>query len=205
MVDRSLNRRPCRRKGDILELAGFVGSRTRSRPPRRGRLAQQRHRSAPRNRDQDHRRANIINISETDDQLTRRYRSIHSTGPAQPGFNGTPRQTTIHTAPTARLSSGLKADPTLASVGSRSGDPGTDGGRKRIGADFLPARGSQRRWAMRGSHMAPRNNLFRCRDGGRDGNGLVVGIWHGRVVAVRVQRVEVTSVECARPDVACRS
>jgi hypothetical protein len=53
--------------------------------------------------------------------------------------------------------------------------------------------------------MAPRNNLFRCRDGGRDGNGLVVGIWRGRVVAVRVQRVEVTSVECARPDVACRS
>ena len=28
-----------------------------------------------------------------------------------------------------------------------------------------------------------------CRDGGRDGNRLVVGIWRGRVVVVRVQRV----------------
>ena len=88
-----------------IELADFVEGRTGSRHPGRGRLAQQRHRSAPRNLDADHRCANIINISETDDQLTRGHRSFRSAGPAQPGFGGTlpystpkPRQTTILSA-----------------------------------------------------------------------------------------------------------
>src|SRR5205807_9965141 len=42
-----------------------VGCRTGSCHPGRGRLAQQCHRSAPRNRDQNCRFANVVNISET--------------------------------------------------------------------------------------------------------------------------------------------
>jgi hypothetical protein len=53
-----------------IELADFVGGRTGSRHPGRSRLAQQRHRSAPRNREKDHRRANAVNFSKTDDRLT---------------------------------------------------------------------------------------------------------------------------------------
>jgi hypothetical protein len=100
-VDKHINRRPSGHQ-KYVGLADFVEGRTGSRCPRCGRLAQQRHRSAPRNLDQDYRCANIVNISETDDQLARGHRWFRSAGPAQPGFGGTLpyftpklRQTTI--------------------------------------------------------------------------------------------------------------
>src|SRR5262249_18220361 len=107
-VDRHINHRLSREH--ILGLADVVESRTGSGHPRGGRLAEWRHRGAPRNLIQDHRYPNVVNLSETDDQLTRGDRSFRSAGPAQPGVGGTlpystpkPRQTTINTAPTAKL------------------------------------------------------------------------------------------------------
>ena len=106
----ALHRRPCRQRRRHRRPGRPCRKPNASCHPGRGGLAQQRHRRAPRNLDSDHRRANVIDISETDDQLARGYRWFRSAGPAHPGFGGTLpystpklRQTPIRSASAAGL------------------------------------------------------------------------------------------------------
>src|SRR5262249_13955071 len=112
------------RRKDHIKLGDLIGGRTGGRHTGCSWLAEQRHRSAPRNLDQDNRYASIVHISQTDDQLTRGHRSLHPARPAQPRLGGTlpnstpkPRQTTIHSSAATRLTwpdTGSTTNPMLA-------------------------------------------------------------------------------------------